>query len=282
MLDRKLELRINELAYVPEHVIPLITALSKGEPFFSEGFLYFRGDYWVIFVGYPLGLPYSEEKILSSLDRIFDSFDFEYLWLIAPKIPNQLKEKASLQSKDRYYILELNSYIPPERLIKKVNNASSRVSLKISKSYTEEHLALTEEFLKGKVLDPFVLALFKTIPTYIRDAQLSYLIEARDLAENLCGFYVIDAHAKDFLVYLLGCRKTSLDIKCVSDILFLEMVNLAKKLEKKYIHLGLGVSEGIKRFKEKWGGKPFLPYEFIEVRRKKNLLEKIKRLERIL
>jgi hypothetical protein len=32
-------------------------------------------------------------------------------------------------------------------------------------------------------------------------------------------------------------------------------------MNKAYIHLGLGVNEGVRRFKEKWGGKPTIPYE---------------------
>ncbi|MFZ3090961.1 MAG: hypothetical protein WA240_10125 [Nitrospirota bacterium] len=32
------------------------------------------------------------------------------------------------------------------------------------------------------------------------------------------------------------------------------MINLAKEHGKGYINLGLGVNNGIRRFKEKWGG----------------------------
>lgn len=42
------------------------------------------------------------------------------------------------------------------------------------------------------------------------------------------------------------------------------MINLVKEHRQSYINLGLGVNEGIRRFKEKWGGVPFLRYEFCE------------------
>ena len=45
-----------------------------------------------------------------------------------------------------------------------------------------------------------------------------------------------------------------------SDLLLREMVNLAHAEGKKTINLGLGINTGIRRFKEKWGGVPFLPY----------------------
>jgi len=38
------------------------------------------------------------------------------------------------------------------------------------------------------------------------------------------------------------------------------MVNLAQSEGKKTINLGLGINKGIRQFKEKWGGVPFLPY----------------------
>jgi hypothetical protein len=41
---------------------------------------------------------------------------------------------------------------------------------------------------------------------------------------------------------------------------------MAREYGKGYINLGLGVNPGIRRFKEKWGGKPSLPYEFCEYR----------------
>ena len=49
-----------------------------------------------------------------------------------------------------------------------------------------------------------------------------------------------------------------------SDLLFLEMIKLTRENGKKTINFGLGVNEGIRRFKEKWGGIPFLNYEFCE------------------
>ena len=44
-------------------------------------------------------------------------------------------------------------------------------------------------------------------------------------------------------------------------------MRLTREQGKGVIHLGLGVNKGIRRFKEKWGGIPFLNYEFCEHRR---------------
>jgi hypothetical protein len=42
------------------------------------------------------------------------------------------------------------------------------------------------------------------------------------------------------------------------------MIQLTREYGKNTIQLGLGVNEGIRRFKEKWGGVSFLNYEFCE------------------
>ena len=41
-------------AYIPEHIVSLMTLISKGEPFLINDYLYFKNDNWLIFIGYPL------------------------------------------------------------------------------------------------------------------------------------------------------------------------------------------------------------------------------------
>jgi hypothetical protein len=40
---------------------------------------------------------------------------------------------------------------------------------------------------------------------------------------------------------------------------------MSLEFNKDYIHLGLGVNAGIRRFKEKWGGLPSRRYEMCEL-----------------
>ena len=52
-----------------------------------------------------------------------------------------------------------------------------------------------------------------------------------------------------------------------SDYLFDEMVRLAQSKGKRAINLGLGIHAGIRRFKEKWGGKAFLEHRSVLIQR---------------
>jgi hypothetical protein len=53
------------------------------------------------------------------------------------------------------------------------------------------------------------------------------------------------------------------------------MIELSRKYGKKYIHLGLGVNEGVRRFKKKWGGRPVSPYEMCDFKIKKPFIYEV-------
>jgi hypothetical protein len=86
------------------------------------------------------------------------------------------------------------------------------------------------------------------------------------LKENLSAFYIVELAAEQFAAYIVGCYSRKNYVPHASDLLFFEMVNLAREYNNSTINLGLGVNRGIRRFKEKWGGVAFLRYEFCELR----------------
>ena len=57
-----------------------------------------------------------------------------------------------------------------------------------------------------------------------------------------------------------------------SDLLLIELIKFSEKHGKRYIHLGLGVNDGIRRFKEKWGAKPSRNDEMCELTIKRPLI----------
>lgn len=99
------------------------------------------------------------------------------------------------------------------------------------------------------------------MPEYVAHSPTAIVLNARDKKNLLSAYYVVEMAAKDFATYVVGCFSRTNYVAHASDALFYEMINLAKENRKSYIHLGLGVNEGIRRFKRKWGGFPFLKYE---------------------
>ncbi|WP_300686979.1 TraB/GumN family protein, partial [uncultured Bilophila sp.] len=71
---------------------------------------------------------------------------------------------------------------------------------------------------------------------------------------------LLDFTPGPFCSYVIGAHSRAYYTPHAADLLFARMLEAARREGKGYIHLGLGVNEGIRRFKEKWGGRPALPY----------------------
>ena len=110
--------------------------------------------------------------------------------------------------------------------------------------------------------------LYKHIPQYIKASDSAVLFEARQDRE-LIAFNIVDLGAADYAFYLFSFRSRKRNVPGASDLLFYNLVNLAQIEGKKAINLGLGVNAGIRRFKEKWGGIPFMDYSSVLVDKRK-------------
>ena len=87
---------------------------------------------------------------------------------------------------------------------------------------------------------------------------------------HLAACLLLDTAPHRFLSYLLGAHSRIHYTAHASDLLFLKMIQLAQREHKDFVHLGLGVNDGIRRFKTKWGGTPSVPYEMAAWEEKSN------------
>ena len=132
--------------------------------------------------------------------------------------------------------------------------------------FGKEHRKLVKAFMKAQDLTQEQLHIFKHIQDYLKRSTSAHLLEVRK--ENaLAAFSVVDTGAADYAFYMFSFRSSKINVPGASDLLFHEMVKLAEDEGKKAINLGLGVHTGIRRFKEKWGGVPFIAYNSVLLRR---------------
>jgi len=253
-----------ERAYVPEHITNLMVPISKGEPFLKEDHLGFVKDNWLIFVGYPLDGNVSQVRSERILKQAVDTFRPEVLWFIGPEILPSLLDSCKERETDRYYTLDIEQTKLKPSLQRIADKASRELTVERSRSFSKEHEALIAELLKREKLPPRVKELYHAMPDYVVRSSSACTLDAREKNGKLCAFFVVELGAKNFSTYVLGCHSKKHYVPHASDLLFLEMIKLTREHGKHTIHLGLGVNEGIRRFKEKWGGIPFLNYEFCE------------------
>ena len=265
MISPRDEEYVRQKAYLPEHIVPLMTGLSGAEPFLREGHLFFVKEDGMIFIGYPLEGEFREEIFTRLLEKGQGEFHPAAIWFIAPRIPKSLQDRVRQREADDYYRLDLPLLTVKRSLARPVEKAGRLLRVEKDRAWSREHAALTREFLEKENLNPRVRELYMRMDRLLAHSGTSLVLSARDSRGLLSAFFVIEMGAQKFATYVVGCYSQSHYAPHASDLLFHEMIGLARENQKDYIHLGLGVSEGIRRFKRKWGGFPFLRYEFGEI-----------------
>jgi hypothetical protein len=254
-------------ASVPEHLVELMALVSGGEPFLRGDFLCLAKDRWAILVGYPLAGDFVAAGLQRAVEDVHRTFRPDHLWFIAPEVPPALAAGCRERESDHYYTLELQEFKPAANLRRIVGRAARELTVEREKALTGEHQALVREFLERERPAPRIQKLFLGMAEYTAKAASALVLTARRKAGGISAFFVVDVEARQFSTYVVGCHSKRHYVPGASDLLFSEMAGLAREHGKRYLHLGLGVNEGIRRFKEKWGGVPSLRYEFCELGR---------------
>jgi hypothetical protein len=253
---------IHRQAYLPEHLPDYVRAVSGAEPFLHRNYLYFLNKKHLIFNGYPL--ESDADPPARIYDFICERCQPTTVAVIASAIWLPAEQYEQLTT-DSYYRLELPLTPLDATVAYMLRRAQSE--LKVTRgSFGKEHKKIIKAFLAGHNFTRQQKYLFKHIPQYLKASNSAVLFEARRDKE-LVAFNIVDLGAADFGFYLFSFRSGKINVPGASDLLFHEMVNLVQTEGKKAVNLGLGVNAGIRRFKEKWGGVPFLPYVSAMIRR---------------
>ena len=263
-------------AYVPEHSVDLITRVSGGEPFLINDYFCCRKDDWLIVVGYPLEGKYSPGGFENFFEKINNQFRPKHLSLMAPELPPSITPACQERQSDYFYTLDMEKFTLKSALKRVVNKALENLSVERSTAIGEPHDELAREFIKRVNPPTRVRELLSKMSIYVGPAAQSVVLSAWNDAHQLAAYYIVDLAAKNFSTYVVGCHSKKNYTPGASDLLCHEMIKMSQEYGKRYIHLGLGVNEGIIRFKKKWGGRPTIKYELCElVLKKPSLLETI-------
>jgi len=246
---------IHRHAYLPEHLSDYVGAVSGADPFLHCSYLYFLNKKHLIFNAYPLE-PDSDPPA-RIYDFICERFQPTTVVVIASAIWLPA-EQYEPQTADSYYRLDL-PLAPIGSTVAYMLKRAQRELQVTRGSFGKEHKKIIKAFIAGHNFDRQQKYLFKHIPQYLKASDSAVLFEARR-GKKLVAFNIVDLGAADYAFYLFSFRSSKIKVPGASDLLFHEMVNLVQSEGKKAINLGLGVNAGIRRFKEKWGGVPFLPY----------------------
>lgn len=249
-----------EQARVPEHSVPFMKAMSQGAAFTEGEYLFLTADDWLMAIGYPLSGDYShdafERAFSAALRRVPKRLGGVDCWAVGPDLPVRLADHCT--DRDTFYVLPSGSPVPA-RLRRPVALAAERLTVREGREFTPAHRRLWAEFMNRTALPPNVRGLFARTGAVLDTPGLR-LLDAVDADGNLAASLLLDDAPRRFCSYLIGAHSRAHYTPHAADLLFAHMLSSAKEAGKEYIHLGLGVNEGIRRFKTKWGGRPALPY----------------------
>lgn len=260
MLTAEEKATIAEKAYVPEHSVALISTVSGSEPFLVGDWLVFWKKGELILIGYPLSGGFDEIAFSAVIDRLRRRFRPTRISYIAPRRPQSLPAGTKETASDDYFILDLARVTMPPAVKRNIRNASRRLTVEKNDRMDRSHRRLIAEFLARANPGQRVKRLLDRMPAYLAQRSGGTVIEARDSRRRLNAFYVIDLAPADFAGYIIGSYSRQPYVTGASDLLMAALVDLSRQAGKSYIHLGLGINEGVRRFKSKWGGRPRQPY----------------------
>ena len=269
MLSAEEEAYILDRAYVPEHCVQLLTFVSGGEPFLMDDFFICRKANWLILIGYPLADDFSSESLKAVFSKVKKIFNPEFISLVAPQVPSSLPADCRERQSDAYYTLETQAPTIRSPVKRNLKKARQNLRVELSSRMQSDHDDLMQEFVARTPLSERVQRLLFKMPDFVAAADKAFVLNAWDKDDHLSAFYVVDLEAGRFSNYIIGCHSKKNYVVGASDLLCFELIKLSLKYQKPYIHLGLGVNAGIRRFKEKWGALPTRRYEMGELTAKK-------------
>ena len=259
-------------AYIPEHIFGLITNLSGGEPFLIDDHLCCIRDDWIIFIGYPFQSGFSPDRFQTVLEKLKKKFKPRRISLITPELPQSLAAHCREKDSDDYYTLDTLHPVLSVTVKRNLKKAGRMLTIERASHMGNVHHDLMVEFVQRANPAERVRSLLFKMPQYLGAAHTSYVLNAWNKNKKLAAFYVFDLAAQDFTNYIIGCYSKEHYVRGASDLLLFELIKLSEENNKSFIHLGLGVNSGIRRFKEKWGARPTQRYEMCELVVKRPLL----------
>lgn len=244
---------------VPEHSATLMRAVSGGASQVRDDYLFLTGEGWLVGIGYPVsGADYDAGRFWAALQAVARGAAAEDCWAVAPSLPAILRPYTD--EEDVYFVLPADAPVPPA-LRGPVRRAEERLRIDETWEFSAEHRRLWAEFVRRRPLRPQARELFARTAAMLDAPETDVrLLNAWDGEGRLAACLVMDYAPEQFCSYVIGAHSRLHYTPHAADALFAAMLRNARAAGKAYIHLGLGVNEGIARFKKKWGGTPVLPY----------------------
>ena len=251
--------RVSAAAAVPEQVTAYVRAVAGSKPKLWGDCIGYESDGAIVLVGYPLHDPRDASAMTEAVDLVLKTPGLQRLTVIGPVRPPQAPQQAAAVE-DCYYALPLPGPAPGPKLRNLLRRASREASLAHGERLDEDHNALIRRYLEERSLSAGTRHIFQQLPRYLEASPGALLISARRADGRLAAFAVGEYASLSTAFFMFCFRDPGLAPPGSADLVFSGLLQEARERGQTCMNLGLGVSEGIRFFKRKWGAEPILPY----------------------
>jgi len=251
--------RVTAAAVVPEQVVAYVSAVAGSKPRMFGDCVGYQAGADVVLAGYPLHDPTDPAAMAAAVEQALQTPGLERLTVIGPARPPQAPE-GSEAACDRYYALPLPPPAPGPKLKSLLRRAQREVRLERGRRLAPEHAALVQRYLDERPLSAGTRRIFSRLGDYLEASAGSLIVSVRRPDGALAAFAVGEFAALSTAFFMFCFRDPGSAPPGSADLAFSGLLQEAQQRGQGRMNLGLGVSDGIRFFKRKWGAEPFLPY----------------------
>ncbi|MFO7708293.1 MAG: GNAT family N-acetyltransferase [Desulfobacterales bacterium] len=251
--------RVSAGAAVPEQVTAYVRAVAGSKPKLWGACIGYESDGSTVLVGYPLHAPRDVSAMEEAVDLVLKTPGLQRLTVIGPARPSQAPESATV-AEDCYHALPLPGPPPGPKLRNLLRRAGREVTLERGGRLDDGHSNLIQRYLNERHFSDGTRHIFRQLPRYLELSPGSLLVSARRADGRLAAFAVGEFASLSTAFFMFCFRDPGLAPPGSADLVLSGLLEESRERGQTRMNLGLGVSEGIRFYKRKWGAEPFLPF----------------------
>ncbi len=255
--------QINAQAITPDQLMFYVSAVSSVESeLVGDYVVHWQGNACVI-VGYNLENPHDTSRLDDIINYVIKK-EAQSITVLAPIRPKSAPQDAISSKEDAYWFLSLPFEKPSDKLKNMLTRAEKDVyiSQKSGESaWTGAHQELMLNYISNKGMEPALCSILQGIEKYLlSSSQVEIFSAYEQKTGTLLACSIADFSSFSSAFYMFAFRQEQCKVPGVADIVLFALLEEAKKRGYSQCNLGLGINDGIRFFKKKWGAKPSLAF----------------------
>ncbi len=254
---------INAQALTPDQLLGYVLAVSGAQSEFINDYLIHKQDNHIILVGYPLQNPHDTSKLDDTVEHICARKDITNISVLAPIRPSIAPEHAQSSNPDAYWFIPLPVPRPRVKVRNMLTHAAKDVYITKAQgqgAWSGPHQEMMLNYIRRKDMETALCSILQRISTYIIAVPQVEIFSAYNKENHqLLACAIGDFSSFSTAFYMFAFRHEHA-MPGVADAVLFELLNTAASYGHSQCNLGLGINNGIRFFKQKWGAKASLPF----------------------